>query len=208
MLAPLDHFSPWDTFAGLIPNHYGAILADPPWRFRTWSETNQAKSASRHYRLMETRDIESLPVFDLAAPDCVLFLWAIDALLPAAISVGQKWGFVYKTVAFVWVKTSKTGTYPIGTGYWTRANPELCLMFTRGHPRRISKSVRKLITAQRREHSRKPDECRASIEQLVPGPYVEMFARSSRPGWDSWGHQEGKLDDGNHRTAGLQADRD
>ena len=82
----------------------------------------------------------------------------------------------------------------MGTGYYTRANPELCLLFTRGNPKRISSAVRKLIIAPRREHSRKPDETRERIERLVAGPYCELFARASAPGWDSWGLEAGKFD--------------
>jgi N6-adenosine-specific RNA methylase IME4 len=173
---------------------FGAILADPPWRFRTWSETNQAKSASKHYGLMEFDDIKAMPVADVAAIDCTLFLWAIDSMLPQAVEVGSAWGFKFKTVAFVWAKEGRErGIFPIGTGYWTRANPEQCLLFTRGKPRRVSKAVRKLIVAPRREHSRKPDEVFTSIERLVDGPYLELFARADRPGWTVWGNEVGKF---------------
>jgi MT-A70 len=93
----------------------------------------------------------------------------------------------YKTVGFYWSKTAKDGaSYPIGTGYWTCANPELCLLATRGKPKRLSRAVRKLIVSPRREHSRKPDEVHERIEALVAGPYLELFARSQRPGWECW----------------------
>jgi N6-adenosine-specific RNA methylase IME4 len=83
--------------------------------------------------------------------------------------------------------------FPMGTGYWTRANPELCLLFTRGKPKRLSAAVRKLMIAPRREHSRKPDQQYQDIEQLVGGPYLELFARTEREGWTSWGNQTGKF---------------
>jgi N6-adenosine-specific RNA methylase IME4 len=128
------------------------------------------------------------------ADDCALFMWAIDPMLPQALDVIQAWGFKYKTVAFTWAKINKSGKDPIGGGYWTRANPEMCLLATRGKPKRLNADVRQLIMAPRREHSRKPDEIYGRIERLVAGPYLEMFARQTRPGWDSWGDEVGKFD--------------
>lgn len=197
---------------------YGAILADPPWQMKMRSEKGMGRSPDgpapltrnqsrqnnpeRHYATMPLQDIMALPVGELAGADCVLFLWAVDPMLPQAIEVGRAWGFEYKTVAFVWAKlrreTSERGNafdliwhklFPMGTGYWTRANPEICLLFTRGQPKRLSAAVRKLIVAPRREHSRKPESVRHSIQQLVAGPYLELFAREPAPGWDSWGNQ-------------------
>lgn len=149
--------------------------------------------AERHYPTMPLDEIKVVPVASLAATDCCLFLWTIDSFLPAALQVGIAWGFVFKTVAFYWVKTARSHStarpFPMGTGYWTRANPEQCLLFTRGRPKRLSGGVEKLIVAQRREHSRKPDEQYDRIEALVAGPYCELFARHRRPGWDAWGNQ-------------------
>lgn len=179
---------------------YGVILADPPWSFRSWSDkgrnrcpdamVRQKGLSERHYRTMCLADIRALPVGELAAPDCALFLWAVDCMLPEAIEVGRAWGFTFKTVAFSWVKQlPKSDGWHIGLGYWTRGNPESCLLFTRGRPRRRSAAVRQLIVAPRREHSRKPDEQYGRIEALLLGPYCELFARYRRPGWDAWGDQ-------------------
>jgi N6-adenosine-specific RNA methylase IME4 len=195
---------------------FGCILADPPWRFSTWSVAGRGRcpdgpmtrnqqrenSPERHYATMTLEDIKALPVAAVAAKDCVLLMWAVDPMIPEALDVGRAWGFTYKTTGFVWAKerrvTSKRGAafeepdhkrFPMGTGYWTRANPELCLLFTRGKPKRDSAAVRKLLIAARREHSRKPDEQYARIEALVAGPYLELFARQSRPGWTAWGNQ-------------------
>src|ERR1700730_15421763 len=133
--------------------------------------------------------MRSRPVADWAAGDCVLFLWATDPLLPRAFEVIAAWGFAYKTVAFTWAKTTKDGAgFPIGCGYWTRANPEQCLLATRGRPQRLSRAVPQLIISPRREHSRKPDEAYERIEALVPGPYLELFARAPRAGWAAWGY--------------------
>jgi N6-adenosine-specific RNA methylase IME4 len=128
--------------------------------------------------------IASLPVGALAARDCALFLWTIDSHFAVALAVGRAWGFEYKTRAFEWFKGPK-----IGMGYWTRKQTESCLLFTRGKPRRLGKGVRQVIEAPRREHSRKPDETYDRIEALVGGPYVELFARSRRPGWHAWGNE-------------------
>jgi len=187
-------------FGDLPRGHYRAICSDPPWRFRTWSETNQQKSASRYYSLMTTAEIAALPVSDLAADDCALFLWATNPNLPEALEVMAAWGFTYKTVAFTWAKTtprtdgSWAPKWHSGLGYWSRANSELCLLGIRGKPKRLAKDVRQLVVAPRREHSRKPDEVYSAIERLVPGPYLEMFARRTRPGWDAFGNESTKFD--------------
>jgi N6-adenosine-specific RNA methylase IME4 len=129
-----------------------------------------------------------------------LFLWATDPLLPRALDVIEAWGFVYKTVAFTWVKTNRTGRgFFTGLGYWTRANPEICLLATRGNPRRVGRDVPRLLIAPRREHSRKPDEVYGRIERLVPGPYLELFARARRPNWTAWGAEVGLLERGGPR---------
>src|SRR6266498_5076827 len=177
-------------------NHYSVILADPPWSFKSWSDKgkNRAPDAmvrqkglvERHYATMSFDDIKALPVGELAKPDSALFLWIVDCQIPEALDVGSRWGFKFKTVAFTWAKQNvKSPGWAIGLGYWTRGNTEMCLLFTKGAPKRLSASVRQLIVAPRREHSRKPDEAILRIEELLPGPYLEIFARSPRTGWDS-----------------------
>lgn len=178
---------------------FGVILADPPWAFRAWSDKGKNRApdamvrqkglAERHYKTLTLDDLLAFPVANYAARDCVLFLWTVDCNLPDALRVGVKWGFTYKTVAFTWIKENRNGRPSIGLGYWTRGNPEQCLLFTRGSPRRHSAAVRQLIVAPRREHSRKPDEQYERIEKLVAGPYLELFARTRRPGWTQMGDQ-------------------
>lgn len=174
---------------------FAAILADPPWRFRTWSETNQNRSASNHYSLMTLPEICALPVVDLVAEDCVLFLWVTRPMLPQALQVAEAWGFEYKTVAFTWTKTTKHGKEHMGLGYWSRGNPEQCWLFTRGNPKRLptGRGVREWMTAPVREHSRKPDETHERIERLVAGPYLELFGRAQRHGWTVWGNETDKF---------------
>ena len=179
---------------------YGAILADPPWHFRNWSAKGTGRNAVSHYDCLDFDALRSLPVRELAADNCVLFLWAVDPLLPRALDLIRAWGFEYKTVGFYWVKlnTSQRGDagYFTGLGYWTRANPEQCLLATRGKPPRKAKDVRRLVVERRREHSRKPDDVRDRIERLVGGPYLELFARETKPGWHCWGDQAGLFDQG------------
>jgi N6-adenosine-specific RNA methylase IME4 len=173
---------------------YRAILADPPWSFRTWSGKTGTphRTASDHYKTSEGDELASIPVSDWAAKDCALFMWVVDSHLDEAIELGRAWGFSFKTKAFTWVKTTKTGVPKISMGYWTRKQTEICFLFTRGKPKRLSKGVRELIMAPRREHSRKPDEQYTRIEALVEGPYLEMFARQRWRGWSAWGNEVGK----------------
>jgi N6-adenosine-specific RNA methylase IME4 len=178
----------WDELVARGP--YKAIVADPPWSYNVWSKTGAIRSASQHYTTMSLEDIKALPVADLAAPDCCLFLWATDPLLVEAFEVINSWGFKFKTVGFYWAKLNKkSDDFFTGLGFWTRANPEQCLLATKGKPQRINKGIRKLVIARRGAHSQKPEEVQNRIEKLVPGPYCELFARRSRDGWAVWGDE-------------------
>ena len=200
-------------FAGLERNHYAVILADPPWHFRSWADNstkgrwngNEEKpvytqSRAPEYKTMSVDEIAALPVSEIAAPDCVLFLWGIWVNLPDALRLIEAWGFTYKTCAFNWVKAEGRQVDmfrddingQLGLGYWVRQNSEFCLLATRGKPKRLKADVRQAIIEPRRQHSRKPDCCYGRIERLVAGPYIELFARAKRPGWDSFGNEVGK----------------
>jgi N6-adenosine-specific RNA methylase IME4 len=177
--------------------HYRVIYADPPWTFATYSRKGKGRSPEAYYDCMSLAEIEALPVTEWAADDCVLLLWVTDPLLEKAFQIISSWGFTYKTIGFYWAKLKRAedlfneNDFFTGLGFWTRANPELCLLATRGHPHRRRANVRKLIVSPRREHSRKPDEAYERIEALCDGPYLELFARFPRPGWDSWGIDAG-----------------
>jgi N6-adenosine-specific RNA methylase IME4 len=188
------------TLPGLV-GRFGAILADPPWTFRVYSGKGKARSAERHYDTLSIDDIAALPVSAHAAPDCALFLWVSWPLLIEAIAVINAWGFSFRTCAFDWTKAN-AGQLDmfrddldgrVGMGYWTRSNSEPCLLATRGNPERLARDVRMAIIEPRREHSRKPDCVRERIERLVAGPYLELFARSGRPGWTAWGNEADKF---------------
>jgi N6-adenosine-specific RNA methylase IME4 len=176
---------------------YKIIYADPPWTFNTFSEKGKGRSPEKHYDCMTLKDIENLPIGDLADTDCALFMWCTDPLLHKQLPLVEKWGFKYKTVGFHWVKTNKNrinNYFFKGAGYWTRANPEICILATKGSPKRINKNINRLVVDERREHSRKPDRIRNDIVELCGDlPRIELFSRSSAKGWDSWGNQTEKF---------------
>lgn len=169
---------------------YNIIYADPPWSFNFQKRKGLSDEAkSNLYPTMRGKDIVSLPVKELADDNAILFLWVMNSEIPLALEVIKSWGFTYKTVAFTWVKTRKT-KYHFGGGNWTRSNPELCLLATRGNIRRISASIPNLLVSQLGRHSEKPQEIRDRIIELVGDlPRIELFARSAPEGWDVWGNE-------------------
>lgn len=170
---------------------YDLILADPPWRFVTRSPKGVTKKgAAGQYQTMTLPEIKALPVQMMAAPDCILWLWATNPLLPQAFDVMTAWGFSFKTAGH-WVKHTKNGKIAFGTGYILRCAGEPFLIGTRGKPK-TTRSVRSVIVGLRREHSRKPDEAFTAAEQLMPGARrIELFSRQDRAGWDAWGNETG-----------------
>lgn len=183
---------------------FDVIYVDPPWSFNVWSkDTGNGRSAISHYQTMPKEELRSLPVGKIAAKDCALFMWVTYPVLIEAIELGQAWGFEYKTCAFDWVKrSSQNNAWHTGMGYWTRANSEPCLLFTKGSPKRVDKGVPQvliddsllpildtLITPIRR-HSEKPLEAYERIERLMGDvARVEIFARQRREGWASLGNE-------------------
>jgi len=184
--------TPW-PFGGLMPMRYGAILADPPWADDMRSDKGHGKSPEAHYSTLSPGAIKALPVGQLAGPDCLLFLWSTFPHLPLALEVMQAWGFTYKTGGS-WIKRSAGGGLAFGTGYILRSAAEVFLIGTIGRPHYRSRSVRNVIHALRREHSRKPDEARQMIDLLLPGVEAcELFAREPWPRRDVWGNQTDKF---------------
>lgn len=167
---------------------YGIIYADPPWHY---NQKNLSGAAEHHYRTMSIEEICKLKVAEVADQHCVLFLWATFPQLPEALKVIKAWGFQYKTVAFVWLKQNKSGKgWFFGLGFWTRENAEICLLATKGKPRRQSNRIHQFIISPLREHSQKPDEVREKIVALMGDlPRLELFARQKTDGWDVWGNE-------------------
>lgn len=166
---------------------YSVIYADPPWTFRTWSQKGKGRSAEKHYNCMTKKDIQRLKI--PSADDCVLFLWVTAPCLIEGIELCKSWGFTYKTIGFTWVKQNKVSDSLFwGMGYWTRSNVELCLIATKGKPKRIAKDIHQVVISKVGRHSEKPQEVMDRIERLMGDvPRVELFARTLREGWDSIG---------------------
>jgi N6-adenosine-specific RNA methylase IME4 len=202
-------------FVGLRPyGGFDLIMADNPWRFDLYSAAGEAKAPQAHYDCMSLDDLAALPVEAVAAKDCLLWLWALNPMLPQALRIMDAWGFEFKT-AGTWVKRTKHGKDCFGTGYVLRSSNEPFLIGTRGSPK-TTRSTRSTIPsyddgfhsdgtawpassitieAKAREHSRKPDEAFAAAEGLMPNAKrLEMFSRQSRQGWTVWGNETGKFD--------------
>ena len=201
------------ALAGLEPGSFRAIAADPPWNFKSYTaiqtqNPGSRRDVERHYGTMSLDDIKALPVRDLAHPDgCHLFLWATGPCLPQAFEVMAAWGFKYSSDVFVWCKLRKAlvveqlrltasadSDFHVGLGLTSRKNVEYVLLGRRGNCKRVAKNVRQLILSPVRQHSRKPDEFYTRVERYCAGPYAELFARQSRPGWSTWGAESTKFD--------------
>ena len=167
---------------------YSIIYADPPWKYE---QKSLQGAAEHHYSTMPLKELKELPVSELADKDCALFLWATFPQLREALELIEAWGFQYKTVAFVWLKKNKVAdSWFYGLGFWTRGNAEICLFATKGKPKRQSAGVHQFIISPVEAHSKKPDEARSKIIQLMGDlPRIELFARQSPEGWDVWGNE-------------------
>jgi N6-adenosine-specific RNA methylase IME4 len=173
---------------------FKTILADPPWRFNNRGiRPSPTNKKCWHYPTMSIEEIAklSIPAIDNAH----LYLWVPNALLPDGLFVMHEWGFDYKT-NLVWCKVRKDNQpHSGGCGFYFRTATELLLFGTRGKLRTKEAGRRQIniFCSQKREHSRKPDEFYDIIESCSPGPYLELFARSRRPGWTQWGNEVGKF---------------
>ena len=174
---------------------YKVLYADPPWTFNSWSKKGEVKSAQNHYSCMNLDDLSNLPIGELIDDNAILFMWVTSPLLPLQIQVMEKWGFSYKTCGFTWIKMNPKSETPFfGLGYYTRSNPEFCLIGTKGKPGRPkNKGISSVVMSPIREHSRKPDIIRKHIMDMYEGPYLELFAREEFEGWSSWGNETSKF---------------
>jgi len=183
----------------LIPfpdKKYSILYADCPWDYENWNkkwheEHKESRWVGRKYPLMTFEELSSLPVKEITDKNAVIFMWTISTMLPNALKVMESWGFKYRTIAFVWVKKNKIkDSFFTGMGFWTRSNAEICLLGIKGKPLpRISRSVHQVVYTPIDKHSKKPDEVRERIVQLLGDlPRIELFARGKLPeGWEGWG---------------------
>lgn len=193
-----------ELLAGRPYGGYRMVLADPPWREEMRSEKGEAKSPQAKYRCMTLEELRTFghTVRCIAGADSACLMWTTAPLVAASLTILQAWGFTFKTMA-TWAKESKNSgdlctddeehKFTFGTGYIFRSAAEFLLCGTRGEPawkrEPGSRSIRNLIYAPVREHSRKPDEQYAIAEGLSHAPFIELFSRTSRPGWDHFGDQ-------------------
>jgi N6-adenosine-specific RNA methylase IME4 len=182
-----------DLLSFIGKKRFNTILADPPWQFtnRTGKIAPEHKRLAR-YPTLSLKEIEGMPVADIASSPAHLYLWCPNALLPEGIAVMKAWGFDYKS-NLVWHKVRKDGgSDGRGVGFYFRNVTEIVLFGVRGKNCRTLSPARSrvnLLATQKREHSRKPDEQYEIFESCSPGPYLELFARGARKGWTCWGNQ-------------------
>jgi N6-adenosine-specific RNA methylase IME4 len=182
---------------------FPVIYADPPTRFLTRSQKGNGRSADKHYPTMTWPQLMAMAgqIDRVAAKNAVFLCWTTWPQLLKTIALAQACGFEYKTAGFDWLKADgksrdlfdDTIKAAMKMGYWTRQNGEPCLLFTRGKPKRLKADVRMGIIEPAREHSRKPDCVYPRIERLVAGPYLELFGRTTREGWTTFGNQASKF---------------
>lgn len=183
----------FNSLSEIPSSHYGLIMADPPWSFKTFSKKGHtAKGAHGQYSCMNLGDIKQMPVSEYADKDSILWLWATNPMLPQALEVMEAWGFTFKTAGH-WSKKTKHGKQAFGTGYLLRCAGEPFLIGTIGKPK-TARNVRSVIEGKIREHSRKPEEAYLAAENLITGtPKLDLFSRQSRDGWDNWGDEASKF---------------
>jgi N6-adenosine-specific RNA methylase IME4 len=174
---------------------YGTILADPPWQFhnRTGKVAPEHKRLNR-YETLTLKEIKEIPVHIVASEKSHLYLWVPNALLSEGLQVMKAWGFQYKT-NIIWHKIRKDGGPDgRGVGFYFRNTTEIILFGIRGKLRTLKpgRTQVNIIKSRKQEHSRKPDDLYSIIEACSPSPYLELFARGSREGWDTWGTQAKK----------------
>lgn len=169
---------------------FDMIMADPAWTFKSNSKAKPGKNAFGKYRCMSLAEIMAMPIAEMAAPDCLLVLWATAPMLPQQLACVKSWGFKYSTIG-VWGKRTKNGKLAFGTGFRLRNSHEMFILATRGKPK-TTRGVRSLIEGLVRAHSQKPEEVYEAMEKLMPGAHIrraDLFSRTDRPGWVSWGDQ-------------------
>jgi N6-adenosine-specific RNA methylase IME4 len=160
---------------------FGTIYADPPWPY---DDDPPKGNAKKHYALISLEALCALPVRDLAADNAHLHLWVTNAFLFESRQLFDAWGFTYRT-NLVWCKPQG-----IGTGHYWRNAHEILLLGVRGHLTARTRLLPSWIQTARDIHSAKPERVRDLVEQLSPGPYLELFGRPAVPGWTVFGNEQ------------------
>lgn len=193
---------------------YRLCLMDPPWAFRTFNGASRTptqkafREAEDHYPTMSIEAMAALPVSAMMAKDSAIAMWVVGSHCDAAIALARAWGFAFVTDLFCWLKQRMIDAAQIdlftrdippprmSMGYYTRKQKEDCWLFTRGRGLPVlAHDVRQVIVQPSAGHSRKPAEQYTRLERLFGDvPRIEMFARNTAPGWDSWGNEVGKFD--------------
>lgn len=181
--------------APLEPHAYALIMIDSPWEFINYSDKGLGKSAQQYYDCMSINDIAALPVRDLAADHCLIWMWCTTPMLNQQIRILEDaWGFAYVTEG-IWYKRTVNDKPAFGHGYVLRNAHEPFLIGKIGSPRVYAKDIRSVFEAPLREHSRKPDEAYALARRMVPyGRAADVFSRTTRTGWEAFGNETGKFD--------------
>lgn len=181
-----------DTFPPLPKDKFQVIYADPPWSMHN-RKALMGWSPEQHYECVDFETLAKLPVNEVCDDRVMLACWVIQSRMPLCIEVCESWGFEYSTIGWCWDKQRTQ------LGYYTAPSIELCLLFKhkqgglRNTGLRVSQKEKQMIRSPRREHSRKPDEVRESIERLWPdAKRLELFARECHDGWTVWGNQSEK----------------
>lgn len=176
---------------------FDIIYADPPWSFKVWNKKGKTRTAESYYDTMSNEELYKLKVSELSNDNAVLLLWVPNSHLESGLNLIKNWGFVFKTIGFIWVKTTKNGKYHFGMGHYTRPSCEVCLIAIKGKGlKRELKNIRQLVISQIMKHSKKPSEVRSKIKQLFGNNknYLEMFATEKCNGWTSIGNEISNLD--------------
>ncbi len=177
-----------------VSKKYSIIYADPPWDYGGQTQHNKVKSsggADKHYPCMKLRQLKMMKVKEITEDDCLLFLWSTSPHLDQSIELMKAWGFDYKTIGFVWNKER------VNPGFYTMSQVEVCLIGKKGKipSPRGKRNIRQYLKQMRGKHSSKPNEVRKRIEEMFPSQSkVELFARSTSGGWDSWGNEASNVD--------------
>jgi N6-adenosine-specific RNA methylase IME4 len=172
---------------------YNIIYIDPPWKYSFNNKKETTYTAARHYDSLDLNELIRLPIPQIAAENCALCIWVTNPLTYEVFDLIKLWGFKFKTLLFNWIKHTKNNKVWVSVGNYTRPMSELCWLWMKGSLERLDHNVEQVHYQPVQGHSKKPGIFRDEIVKLFGDlPRVELFARESSNGWDSWGDQLAK----------------